>query len=48
MLSHRNLCGERMQGAAWFPRWSSGEEALLAALPFFHSYGMLAHELRRS
>jgi long-chain acyl-CoA synthetase len=45
MLSHRNLCANARQGAAWFPSVVEGEEALLAAMPFFHSYGLLAQNL---
>ena len=45
MLSHRNLCANARQGAAWFPTVVDGEEALLAAMPFFHSYGLLAMNL---
>ena len=45
MLSHRNLCANARQGAAWFPTVVEGEEALLAAMPFFHSYGLLAMNL---
>ena len=45
MLSHRNLCANARQGAAWFPTVVEGEEALLAAMPFFHSYGLLAQNL---
>ena len=33
------------QGAAWFPTVVEGEDALLAAMPFFHSYGLLAMNL---
>ncbi|MEP6759450.1 MAG: long-chain fatty acid--CoA ligase [Actinomycetota bacterium] len=45
MLSHRNLCANARQGAAWFPTVVDGHEALLAAMPFFHSYGLLAMNL---
>ena len=45
MLSHHNLTCNARQGAAWFPQIVDGEDALLAALPFFHSYGLLAMNL---
>ena len=45
MLSHFNLTSNARQGAAWFPTVVDGEEALLAAMPFFHSYGLLAMNL---
>jgi len=45
MLSHRNLCANARQSSAWFPTVVDGEEALLAAMPFFHSYGLLAMNL---
>jgi long-chain acyl-CoA synthetase len=45
MLSHDNLQCNARQGAAWFPNIVDGEDALLAALPFFHSYGLLAMNL---
>jgi long-chain acyl-CoA synthetase len=41
MLSHRNLVANASQAAAWL-QLHDGEEALLCALPFFHSFGMLA------
>ena len=45
MLSHHNLTCNARQGASWFPQIVDGEDALLAALPFFHSYGLLAMNL---
>jgi long-chain acyl-CoA synthetase len=41
MLSHRNLVANAGQAAAWLSL-RDGREALLCALPFFHSFGMLA------
>jgi long-chain acyl-CoA synthetase len=41
MLSHRNLVANASQAAAWLSL-EDGREALLCALPFFHSFGMLA------
>jgi long-chain acyl-CoA synthetase len=40
MLSHHNLVGNCMQGAAWFGDLRDGEDSILCVLPFFHSYGM--------
>ncbi len=45
MLSHRNITANARQSAAWFPTVVEGHEALLAAMPFFHSYGLLAMNL---
>jgi long-chain acyl-CoA synthetase len=41
MLSHRNLVANASQAAAWLSL-RDGREVLLCALPFFHSFGMLA------
>jgi long-chain acyl-CoA synthetase len=41
MLSHRNLVANATQAAAWLGL-RDGQETLLCALPFFHSFGMLA------
>jgi long-chain acyl-CoA synthetase len=41
MLSHRNLVSNASQAAAWLSL-REGDEGLLCALPFFHSFGMLA------
>jgi long-chain acyl-CoA synthetase len=41
MLSHRNLVANAMQGAAYVGL-QDGVESILCALPFFHSFGMLA------
>ena len=40
MLSHANLSGNVQQIAAWFPSTVEGKEVMLAALPFFHVFGM--------
>jgi long-chain acyl-CoA synthetase len=42
MLSHRNLVANARQAAAWFPVVRRGEDGVLASLPFFHAFGMLA------
>ena len=44
MLSHYNLQCNARQGATWC-QIVDGEDAVLAALPFFHSYGLLAMNL---
>jgi long-chain acyl-CoA synthetase len=40
MLSHRNLSCNAQQVRAWIPRLFDGEEVFLAALPYFHIFGM--------
>jgi long-chain acyl-CoA synthetase len=45
MLSHHNITSNARQSASWFPSIEEGREAVLAALPFFHSYGLLAMNL---
>lgn len=40
VLTHRNLVANLAQVRAWFTQCRPGKEVLLAALPFFHSYGM--------
>lgn len=40
VLTHRNLVANLAQVRAWFTECRPGREVLLAALPFFHSYGM--------
>ncbi|MFZ1023702.1 MAG: long-chain fatty acid--CoA ligase [Thermoplasmata archaeon] len=40
MLSHRNLVANALQSHAWFAPEASGQEIVLAAIPFFHVYGM--------
>src|SRR5213075_560295 len=42
MLSHRNITANARQATAWISGIEDGEDAMLCALPFFHSYGMLA------
>jgi long-chain acyl-CoA synthetase len=39
-LTHRNLQANAVQIRHWFPGLNEGEEMILAALPFYHSYGM--------
>jgi long-chain acyl-CoA synthetase len=41
MISHRNLVANAMQGAAYIGI-QEGREAILGAMPFFHSFGMVA------
>ena len=41
MLSHANLVSNARQAAAWFDVVRQGEDGILAALPFFHSFGTL-------
>jgi long-chain acyl-CoA synthetase len=45
MLSHHNVTSNARQSASWFPSIEDGSEAVLSALPFFHSYGLLAMNL---
>jgi long-chain acyl-CoA synthetase len=40
MLTHRNLSYNVQQVSAWFRDARRGEEVLLAALPYFHVFGM--------
>ncbi|HZQ07379.1 MAG TPA: long-chain fatty acid--CoA ligase [Anaerolineae bacterium] len=40
MLTHRNLVSNCLQSTAWFTGAREGDEATLAIIPFFHSYGM--------
>ncbi|MHA2609580.1 MAG: long-chain-fatty-acid--CoA ligase [bacterium JZ-2024 1] len=40
MLSHRNLVANLLQCDSWFPRIEPKDNRLLAALPFFHSFGL--------
>jgi long-chain acyl-CoA synthetase len=42
MLSHDNITSNARQATAWISVIEDGKDAMLAALPFFHSYGMLA------
>ena len=40
MLTHRNLAANAAQNASWFPMAQPGNEVFLAALPFFHVFGL--------
>ncbi|HZY70121.1 MAG TPA: long-chain fatty acid--CoA ligase [Thermoplasmata archaeon] len=40
MLTHRNLVANALQCRAWFPGGSRDAQIVLAAIPFFHVYGM--------
>ncbi len=40
MLTHRNLVANTLQVAAWFAKAVEARETALAAIPFFHVYGM--------
>ncbi|MFQ5795936.1 MAG: long-chain fatty acid--CoA ligase [Candidatus Bipolaricaulia bacterium] len=40
MLTHYNLVVNTLQARAWFAKSREGEEVIMAALPFFHVYGM--------
>jgi long-chain acyl-CoA synthetase len=40
MLTHRNLVANTLQVAGWLPSGRPGEEKMMAAIPFFHVYGM--------
>lgn len=40
VLTHRNLVANLAQVRAWFTQCREGQEVILGALPFFHSYGM--------
>lgn len=40
MLTHANLASNTAQCRAWMPSLREGEEVMLAAIPFFHVYGM--------
>lgn len=40
MLTHYNLIANTLQAKAWFYQSEIGTEKILAALPFFHVYGM--------
>jgi long-chain acyl-CoA synthetase len=42
MLSHANLDANARQAWSWITTIEEGRDAVLAALPFFHSYGLLA------
>ncbi len=40
ILTHRNLVVNATQARAWFSHVQEGKEIVLAAIPFFHVYGM--------
>jgi|SRR5579883_481612 long-chain acyl-CoA synthetase len=40
MLTHSNLVANVLQTRAWFAQAREGEEVMLCAAPFFHSYGL--------
>ncbi len=40
MLSHHNLVANILQCISWFTRVTPGREKIVAAIPFFHVYGM--------
>lgn len=40
MLTHRNMIANVLQTEGWIPRAVPGKEKMLAAIPFFHVYGM--------
>ncbi len=40
MLSHRNLVANVVQVRAWNTRRTPGDEVMMAAIPFFHIYGL--------
>ncbi len=40
MLTHGNLVVNTLQLSAWFARAERGKEVVMAAVPFFHVYGM--------
>jgi long-chain acyl-CoA synthetase len=41
MLSHSNLVANALQASAWLNVVRQGEDGIVAALPFFHSFGTL-------
>jgi long-chain acyl-CoA synthetase len=45
VLSHANLAANARQSAAWLEITRDGEDAVLAAMPFFHSFGMVSMNL---
>lgn len=38
---HRNLVANALMVASWISDWKYGQDGLLGAIPFFHSYGMV-------
>ena len=45
MLSHSNLVSNARQARAWLSMIVEGSDAVLCAIPFFHSFGMVAMNL---
>ncbi|MGZ4131512.1 MAG: long-chain-fatty-acid--CoA ligase [Actinomycetota bacterium] len=45
VLSHANLASNARQSAAWMEMTDEGTDAVLAAMPFFHSFGMVSMNL---
>lgn len=39
-LTHLNIVANAMQCRTWLPKMNDGEETILAALPFFHAFGL--------
>ncbi len=42
MLTHANLYANTIQSARWFPDVRPGQERMLAAIPFFHVFALMA------
>jgi long-chain acyl-CoA synthetase len=40
MLTHRNLSFQIQQARSWFPDFTAGAECCIAALPWFHIFGL--------
>ncbi len=38
---HRNLVANALMVSSWIDDWKYGQDTLLGAIPFFHSYGMV-------
>jgi long-chain acyl-CoA synthetase len=45
MLSHSNLASNARQARAWLSMTVEGADSVLCAIPFFHSFGMVAMNL---
>ncbi len=48
MLSHSNLVANARQASAWLNVVRQGEDGIVAALPFFHSFGTLVMDFAMS